>query len=540
MKSKLRDLCSSIEVKQVIGNDNLDVVIDDLSTHSKKISPTTLFFAHKGVASDGRFFIEEVLDAGVGAIISDTRNDNFNFSLYQNSSVPIVLVEDAKHAKAVIAKKFFLPDNPSILMIAVTGTNGKTSTAWIIAKALTTMGFPCAYVGTIGQRYYSPAQKQEVVYDAKTTSPDVIDLYRFLGTAHQDGVKGVAIEVSSHSIDQKRLGDVDWDVAVFTNLTQDHLDYHGTLENYASVKKKLFIEELKKSRKKFKVATVNIGDAVGSFLFDWCRKNAPEIKCLGYTLRGTEGDSVVLYHKFHQHSTDLKFNLDGDIVKVNSKLVGDFNVENMLASASVLSGLSQKLGLTTEQVARGLSSVPPVPGRLERIENDKLSVFVDYAHTPDALFRAQDSLRKLTNGGKLITVFGCGGDRDKTKRPKMATEVEKLSDYAVVTSDNPRSENPDAIIKDILAGFKSSEFDSNGKVSYEVGGAVSLNGGSSKLFEYVVITDRREAIKHAITTATPGDVILIAGKGHEDYQEISGKRHHFSDKEECIVAMTGM
>jgi len=380
----------------------------------------------------------------------------------------------------------------SMKVVGITGTNGKTTTAWIVRDMLQAMGVPSAYLGTLGFQY--PGHSIEL----PNTTPFVVDLYNYLAEARDAGVQAMAMEVSSHALAQKRVEGVEFDVAVMTNLTQDHLDFHGSLEEYANAKWRLFSE---------------FGPVVGCFNMDdstvaeWNEKFVGSK--IGYsTNKGSSVPLAGIATKVAIDGIDLQLSFEGESRVVHSTLAGSYNVSNLLSACSALLGL----GYSLEQVAGVVPQATPVPGRFESVPNNRgIGVIVDYAHSPDALEKLLDAVRPLTTG-KVITVFGCGGDRDTSKRPIMATAASERSDLTVITSDNPRTEDPVTILQQVQTGIK------NGK-------------------ESVLIEDRIEAIYFAIRNASPGDTVVIAGKGHEDYQIIGREKTHLDDRETAREAL---
>ena len=504
-KRLLSELLPIIQPIESVGVADKSLIIESLTSSSKDAQHGSLFFAVKGSKTDGRMFIGAACENGAIAIVADIKD--LDRSLIAKISVPVFLVQDAKLVKALVAKYFYQGPEEIRLSLAVTGTNGKTSTCWILAQALTALGRPTAYLGTLGFKYWPTGRVHEVVeFPTNTTTPDAIEIHRLIGEAKERGAQGIVMEASSHAIDQGRIIGINWDGAAFTNLTRDHLDYHHTMEEYARVKELLFFKELIFSGKAKRFAVSNLNDEVGRRIINRLKTDLPEIQAIGFGVEDKNADLRLVSYDPSVQFTNLCFSINNKIVKFKSRLVGNYNAVNMLTAAGVLIGL----GFKADEIADSLSQVLPVPGRLERVGDGPIGVFVDYAHTPDALVRAQESLRELAKG-RLITVFGCGGDRDRGKRPIMAQEVARLSDYAVVTSDNPRTEDPQAIVDDVLVGMPKQ----------------------GEGIEYEVIVDRREAIRYALSIARPDDVVLIAGKGHEDYQEINGVKHHFSDQEEC-------
>ncbi len=372
-------------------------------------------------------------------------------------------------------------------VIGVTGTNGKTTTAWMIRHALGHLGRQAAYLGTLG--FFSGDRQREL----NNTTPYPVDLWNLIKEAYQDGNQDIVMEASSHALFERRLAGVQFDVGIFTNLTQDHLDFHGTMEEYSAAKKLLFTEYAASSFKSF-LGVINSGHPVG-------RGWAHELPCRVLTFGEPNSDLTTQVNQVKVDSLELTCSYQGEAVDVKLKFGGLFNVENAASSIACLLGLGYPLVDATV----ALSKVEPVPGRFEPIQNEKgIGVLVDYAHTPDALEQLLKSVRAIDHG-RIITVFGCGGDRDRGKRPLMAQVVSRWSDLAIVTSDNPRTENPDEIIADISVGLSAKT-------------------------PHVAIPERRAAIAHAINEAKPGDIVVIAGKGHEDYQIIGRTKYPMDDR----------
>ena len=461
----------------------------------------SLFFALSGTKQHGNAFITEAITRGAAAIVTDVSPAT------QDRTVSFVVVSDVNAALSSITKSFFGNPSARLKTLGVTGTNGKTTIAWVLSEALQLMRRPTCYVGTLGYRNL----QNGFVKDSSTTTPSLIDFTQFLFDACASGIQSVACEASSHGLDQRRLLGVEWDMAIFTNLTRDHLDYHETFENYQQAKLKLFTEGLAQSPKKNKCAILNLDDPFTAEIVR-ALQPIPEIRVITYSATRHAADVHVTSWYGNATETVLEASIFGEPVTVRSKLVGAYNVHNLLAVLGTL----RMLDVTMADIVSAIASVSCVPGRLELVENPRVPIFIDYAHTPDGLLSVQRSLRPLTKA-RLITVFGCGGDRDRGKRPLMGEAVAELSDYAVVTSDNPRSEKPEDIIAQIIPGMQ--------RVS------------RPERFQWDVVPDRARAIRVAIGKSKPGDVVLIAGKGHETYQEIRGVRHPFSDREQCIAAL---
>ena len=477
MKS-LKEILQDVEVKKIVGNEYCE--INDLNLDSRKVKKHDLFFAFKGNALDGHSFIESAIEKGAIAIACEILPDDIN------KNITYIVLENFRSNMAKIASGFFDKPSQKLKLIGVTGTNGKTTIATLLYHLTMSMGIKAGLLSTVENKIANKKIK------ATLTTPDVISINRLMSEMVVAGCEYAFMEVSSHSIDQDRVSDLDFDIAIFTNITHDHLDYHKTFINYINVKKKFF-DNLKPEA----FALTNIDDKNGEVMV----QNSKSI-VKSYSLR-----QIADYK-----GRILQNSLTGLHLKINNreaffKLTGEFNAYNLLAvyGAAVLSGLNQ------EDVLVGLSSLEPVEGRFDIIQNKEKEVFaiIDYAHTPDALQNVLTTVKNSKNkDAKLITVFGAGGNRDKTKRPEMGKIASRLSDMVIITSDNPRNEKPGEIINDIAKGISNED--------------------KEKVLE---IEDREQAIKTALMLAKKGDVIVIAGKGHETYQEVNGVRHHFSDKE---------
>lgn len=406
-----------------------------------------------------------------------------------------------------VCRRFFTPVQPVGTLVGITGTNGKTTTAWMLRDALGALDRKAAYIGTLGFRRCGRTTVLE------NTTPFPVELWNLLGKAWAEGCEDVVMEVSSHGLAEHRIAGVPFSCGVFTNLSQDHLDYHPSMQAYEEAKRDLFLRVPKVVDGRF-VAVLNTDDPVGASWAPLIQRARDEERWDEYRIV-TYGFSTGEVRGRIEHvaldTLNLVLEHEGRQVRADLSVGGAFNAQNALSAAATLVGLGYGLA----DVARALGSVTAVPGRFEAIANDRgIGVLVDYAHTPDALDKLLTSARQL-NPVRLIAVFGCGGDRDKTKRPRMAEVVGRLADLAVVTSDNPRTEDPASIIADIEAG---------------------LPGG----FESRSIVDRREAIADAIRLARRGDIVVIAGKGHEDYQIIGRTKHHMDDREMARDALEAL
>lgn len=476
MKHKLKTLSRTVNGK-LYGN--ADCEISGMSADSRFVKPGDLFVVKKGAKFDGSTFIPDAIQSGAKALLTDLYSPFL--------SIPQIVVSDLLKAEAKLAATLYSHPSKELLMIGITGTNGKTTSCYLIKHLLEHFGIHTGLLGTIEQ--IIGALKRP----AALTTNDVITNHRLLHEMRTQNCRGCVMEVSSHALAQKRVDEISFDLPIFTNLSQDHLDYHGSMEEYLRAKSLLFstIEKGKITGfNRDKRAIVNIDSPATPDLLKEC-----PIAPLTY---GFSENAELRAQEVTLTAKKTKFTLttpDGTIPIV-TPLIGRFNIENTLAALSV----GYSLGLPLEEMAKALKGFPQVPGRLERVKGE-IDLFVDYAHTPEALSSTLKTLRELTSQ-KIITVFGCGGDRDRSKRPLMGKAVEEGSDFAIVTSDNPRSEDPQTIVDQITTGMSSPE----------------------------VILDRTEAIHRAVEIATSGDIVLIAGKGHETYQIFAHQTIDFDDR----------
>lgn len=468
-----------------------ECLVTGLCSDSREVKPGDVFLALRGGSTSGTNYIGEAIAMGAVCILAETDPG----LIAKRFSVPLIPVNNLRGKAGVIASRFYGDPSKEMNVIGITGTNGKTSIAHFLGQALGRhRNDPVGYIGTLGLGRFDNLQ------GSKNTTPDPITIHRTLADLKAQGVKEVVMEVSSHALDQDRVAGIDFNVAVFTGLSRDHLDYHGNMEDYAEAKKKLFFCQ------GLKYGVVNADDVYGGELIETLRD---KISITGFGIRQadvTHGDDLVQVQaaigEQGLDSMTLDISSPWGKGKLTAGLTGRFNVYNLLAVLSVLC-LS---GVPFDSAIHYLSALHTVPGRMEVFGASRSTrVIVDYAHTPDALEQALSGLRGPCRR-KLICVFGCGGDRDQGKRPEMGKVAEEYADHIILTNDNPRSEAPEKIIGDILAGMKRP-----GSVRVE--------------------SDRARAIELAIDTAAPGDVVLVAGKGHETYQEIGGKRYPFSDRQ---------
>ena len=454
---------------------------DNLSLNSKQISKNTVYIAYPGNKHDGREFIQEAIENGAAGIIFESKNLKKNLNL----SIPNISISDLRNKLAAISSQFYEYPSKKISIIGITGTNGKTTSAYWLSQCLNHLKIKTAFIGTLG---YGDLKKLK---KSQNTTPSAIDLQRSIKEIYKKKYKYVAMEVSSHGIKEQRINNIEFKQRLFTNLSRDHLDYHKTMSEYAEVKKKFMLSEKNGN------IIVNIDDKVGQSIFN--NSVLPDNKKVSFSIYKK---SKIQATNIRQNHNNLSFDLNyyGKSFPVRLKLIGIFNIYNVLGVIGCLS----TMGFEVNQIINSLKKIKQVPGRTEFIKKSKdlPSVMIDYAHTADAL---ENILKSIKNNSfkKIILVFGCGGDRDKGKRKEMAKIAEEYADHSLITSDNSRNENPKDIIEDI-----SKHFDQ----------------------EPIKIIDRKEAICEAIKMADKGDLVVIAGKGHEEYQEIGNKKIYFSDK----------
>jgi UDP-N-acetylmuramoyl-L-alanyl-D-glutamate--2,6-diaminopimelate ligase len=471
----------------------LRVPVTRLVTDSRFVQRGDTFVAYPGEKTDGRQYIASAIAQGANAVIWDKHHFVWNDAW----KIPNIAVADLRSKAGWLADA--VNDTPSgkLWVVGITGTNGKTSTSHWIAHALNGAGKKCALIGTLGNGFVDALQP------SANTTPDAICVHGLMAGYASNGAQAIAMEVSSHALSQGRVNAVHFDVAMLTNLSRDHLDYHGDMQSYADAKRKLF------DWQQLKYVVLNLDDAYGVDLAEQFQ-NA-DVEVIGYGLSDAAlqlaerlGMRMVYGNLLEMSGQGLRLAVHSSwgAAELNSALVGRFNAANLLGALAVLLVSEIKLN----DAVHSLSKVQPVPGRMQRLGSDRQpTVIVDYAHTPDALEKVLQALREVNEatGGKLICVFGCGGDRDRGKRAMMGIVAEKLSDHCIVTSDNPRSEDPSDIIAEIVSGMN--------KHNHEI------------------VVERAAAIQGAIGHAQQGDTVLIAGKGHEDYQEIKGVKYPFSD-----------
>jgi len=476
---QLKTLAGAIPVRQVIGP--LDRAVESIAYDSRRVQRNGLFVALRGEKNDGHEFIGQAIENGASVIVAEREE--------KNPRATCLLVENTRPALADLAATFYGLPARRLKLAAVTGTNGKTTTTFLIKHICEKAGLRCGLIGTV--RY----EIGERVLPAARTTPESLDLQELLAQIANAGCRAAAMEVSSHALTQERVRGLEWDVAVFTNLTQDHLDYHGTMENYFESKAKLFVQLAQQQKKRKPVAVVNMDDHYGEQLLD---KIGKKISVITFGM-GVRADFRASNYRMEFGGTSYQLDARGKSYLVRLPLIGRFNVANSMAALAA----ANALGLNLREAVLSLGKSPQVPGRLEMVPaKRKFQVFVDYAHTPDALLNVLKTLRQL-EPGRLIVVFGCGGDRDRQKRPLMGRIADQNADYSIITSDNPRKEDPNVIISEIEKGFGSDRYEK--------------------------VAGRAEAIARAIALAQPRDIILIAGKGHETYQEFADHTVPFDD-----------
>lgn len=473
------------------GSKDIDREISSIEQDSRKVQAGCLFIAVRGTNVDGHSFIPQVISAGASAVVCETLPEELS------NDVTYIKVDDCNLALAMLASAWNGYPSEQLTLVGVTGTNGKTTIATLLYRLFSKLGYPCGLLSTVCNYVID----REV--PATHTTPDPLQLNNLLREMVEEGCAYAFMEVSSHSADQKRIGGLDFDGGIFTNLTRDHMDYHKTVENYLKAKKSFFDNLPAKA-----FALSNADDKNGEVMM----QNTKARRRLYSVRTGADYTAKIIEEAFE--GMELQFSLGGKaLCPVVTHFVGRFNASNLAA----VFGAAIELGANIDEVLVKMSELVPVNGRFEAIRSPKgFSAIVDYAHTPDALINVLEAIKEiLGDKGRIITVVGCGGNRDKGKRPIMAKESALRSDRLVLTSDNPRFEEPDEIIKDMQAGLDSEELRA----------------------KTISITDRREAIRTALMIAEKGDVILIAGKGHEDYQDVKGTKHHFDDHEVVREAM---
>ena len=483
---KLQEIISGINPIEVVGS--VDINITGVNIDSRRISRGHLFIAMRGTQVDGHQYISKAIESGASAIVCEEATDYVE-------NVTYIKVKNTEDIAGIIATTFYGNPTKKIKLIGVTGTNGKTTIATLLYNMFRRMGHKCGLLSTVCNYVEGDA------YPTEHTTPDPIELNQLLARMVEAGCEYAFMECSSHAIAQKRIGGLTFVGGIFTNLTRDHLDYHKTFENYRDAKKAFFDGLNKKA-----FAITNLDDKNGLVM----TQNTKATVRTYSTQRMADYMARIIECHFEGMYLGIEESGESRVEsrEVGVQFIGKFNVSNLLA----VYGAARMLGKEPEEVLITLSTLKSVAGRLEPIHSENgITGLVDYAHTPDALENVLKAIHEVMEGqeGRIITVCGCGGNRDKGKRPLMAQEAVKQSDTVIITSDNPRNEEPQDIINDMLAGLNAQQ-----------------------MKKVVVIADRHEAIKTSVMLAHKGDVILVAGKGHEDYQIIKGVKHHFDDREE--------
>lgn len=473
---KLAEIIHNIPDARIYGDADLE--IENIEYDSRMMKPNSLFIAVTGYKTDGYNFIEDALSKGAVAVLGEKDKPD-SVSNY-------IQVQDTRMAMAEVAAAFYNYPGLKLRAVGVTGTNGKTTTSWLIRNIFKHSSIRS---GLISSLLYDTGKES---FNAERTTPESLDLQRLLYLMIVNNCERVVLEVSSHALCLKRVEQVNFTTAVYTNITRDHLDFHETMENYLDAKK-ILAEKLEGSNSSV-VVNLDVPEFKSIKANNGVRK-------ITYSIDNDQADIYCSEYEIRPDGTTFNLNTPSGNRTVSIKLPGRFNLYNALAA----SGAALSSEIDIDSIVNGLESSTPVPGRFNYVDgNQPFAVYVDYAHTPDALERLCQSAREI-NKGKMYILFGCGGDRDKGKRPLMGKAATSISDFAILTSDNPRSEDPQDIINDVLKGMKSNN--------------------------YEVIENREDAIRKIINMASPGDVVLLAGKGAENYQEIKGQRFPFSDTE---------
>jgi UDP-N-acetylmuramoyl-L-alanyl-D-glutamate--2,6-diaminopimelate ligase len=474
---------------------------------SRACSPNSLFVAVRGLLADGHAYIPDAIRNGAHVIVHEQ-------SMPATPGVQWIQVTDSRRVLGTLARNFYGHPSSRLCLVGVLGTNGKTTVTYLLESILASAGYSVGVLGTVNYRF-----KQKVLAPPHTT-PESLDMQRMLREMADDGISHVVAEVSSHAVDLRRVDDCDFDLGVFTNLSQDHLDYHKTMEQYFAAKERFFLEILPASKKKISCRMVINGDD------PWGRRLRGDVGLPNMTF-GIDApcDLSALEIQMTLQGIRADISSAGRRFSIASPLIGKYNLYNILAAAAA----AQALGISPEVIRRGIERLSQVPGRMEKVSGpDQPSVFVDYAHTDDALRRVLQNLADFKQG-RLITLFGCGGDRDRGKRPLMARAAAELSDLVIITSDNPRTEDPLEIIHQIESGFAGGTLKKISPAGLEAGDCSRC---------YTIIPDRGTAIEATIACAGPSDLVLIAGKGHEDYQVLGNRRISFDDRQHARAALT--
>jgi UDP-N-acetylmuramoyl-L-alanyl-D-glutamate--2,6-diaminopimelate ligase len=490
------DLIDEVEAVGSVGDSEQSVT--GVEYDSRRVGPGVVFVAMKGGSTDGNRYVDKAIAAGALGILTDS-SQKFDHLLVYQPELPVMEVEHGRRALAQASAAFFDHPEEKLAVTGITGTNGKTTTAFLTEELLNAVARKTVLVGTIECHVAGEVRK------SVHTTPESRDLYELMAEGAERGATELVTEISSHALDQGRAIGVKFDVAIFTNLTRDHLDYHGTMENYFAAKRLLFDGSTYPAPR---VAVVNVHDPRSLELADMARKAGAEVRTYGIG----QGDWRAASYSLTPGGAVLELETPAGAAKVTSRLAGKVNILNLLAALAA----AHARGVAFSDLVAAVPHLQPVPGRFQPVDaGQPFTVIVDYAHTDDALRNLTGLARQMTaqTGNRVITLFGCGGDRDRTKRPKMGQAAGEGSDYVVATSDNPRSEEPQSILAEIEPGLKASEV------------------------EYVIEPDRAAAILLALKTAQPGDVVLLAGKGHEKEQILADRTIPFDDAEVALSAL---
>jgi UDP-N-acetylmuramoyl-L-alanyl-D-glutamate--2,6-diaminopimelate ligase len=503
---RLSSLVDAVPAALRVEPPDADPVIRGVAYDSRSVTAGDLFCAIRGADVDGHDYLRQAIDLGAAAVLVEPP-----VAALELGNCPALVVRDSRRALAPIARRFYGDPANELSLIGVTGTNGKTSVTYLVESILARAQRRVGVIGTVEIR--SPGERERSL----NTTPESLDLQRALRNMRTRGVDAVVMEVSSHGLELGRVAGCRFTVGAFTNLSQDHLDFHAGMDAYRDAKVRLFRDHLAPGAG----AVVNIDDAAAP-AFVTASETAGARLIRVSRLPDTDAEVALERADVRMEGTHARLRVGSDVLDVELPLLGDFNLENLLVAA----GIALSLGISSDTLVQGIAACPQVPGRIERISGEAAgepTVIVDYAHTPDAIEKLLATLRPLTEG-RLITVFGCGGDRDRSKRPLMAQAAARLSDRVLATSDNPRSEAPERILVDVADGLDKLE-----RVAPDELDATERG--------YSVIVDRREAIRLAIAMARPLDTVAIAGKGHEDYQIVGREKLPFSDPDEARRAL---
>jgi len=490
---------SELLAEDVAINDAMDVELTGIEIDSRQIDPGDLFLAYKGASHDGRDFVDDVIAKGAKAVLVEADEEWSEITI--RNGVPVIPVEKLTARIGKIAARFFDYPAAAFWLIGITGTNGKTSCCQFVGQCLSMLGYKTGISGTLGHGIYGQPYTNDE--SGPGTTPDAISVQKIFEEVRIQNGEAMVMEVSSHGLSQNRVNTSEFDVAVFTNLSRDHLDYHGGMKAYGDEKRKLFINP------HLKIAVINMDDMFSAKILNSLAKN---VKSFTYSMHNPKADVFPRALEFKSSGFELDVVTPWGQGRFSSTLAGSFNVSNILAVlTTVMASEANKPDFDFDNVLEKVAAVSPVKGRMEILGDFPVSVVVDYAHTPDGLKNALAALRQHTKGD-IWCVFGCGGDRDKGKRPLMAEIAEQMANRLIITDDNPRNEDSMAIINQIKSG---------------------LSDTSRTVIEH----DRAKAIDYAINNANEGDIVLIAGKGHEEYQDIGGNRMVFSDVKQARVSL---